>query len=367
MRFRGAPPFFEFFAVVEANWRDSKNGEWVPQRHQRLPFATLWRRQSIHPLIQSGIVFPASAARALIPRPCAACVPPILCFWDVPLFEVSCSLPHDPRRWKINHVSVWLRQNELNALVEPFRENCIDGQVDWLVPACLRFGAVVSKTCHRAKSVDPLAQVLIDDCNEADFESIVTFAPLRRKLKRCLEGLRQKADYVGADSESLSTMELHQGLRQLNDTMHVLASALSRPPGETYAPSYPYPAPQHFSPYPAYAAHPQYPPPAAVHPPAQVHTHYQIDAKAKPQVTGEAGKAVKTATKDSPPQQQTPATTPDPAPLSAESVEASPEPVKLASPTGGAGAGMRETLSKPCISCTDCRERAPRGDRAIGR
>ena len=39
------------------------------------------------------------------------------------------SLPHDPRRWKISHVSVWLRQNELNALVEPFRENCIDGQV----------------------------------------------------------------------------------------------------------------------------------------------------------------------------------------------------------------------------------------------
>jgi hypothetical protein len=29
---------------------------------------------------------------------------------------------------------VWLRQNELNALVEPFKDNCIDGQVKSLKP-----------------------------------------------------------------------------------------------------------------------------------------------------------------------------------------------------------------------------------------
>ena len=215
-----------------------------------------------------------------------------------------------------------------------------------------------SKSVPSCSSAPPRVQVLIDDCDDVDFENIVTFAPLRRKLKRCLDGLRQKADYVGADSQSLSTMELHQGLRQLNDTMHVLASALARPPGETYAPSYSYPT-QPYAPYASYAEYPPYPLPTAAHQHPTSHPQYQSDAKARSQFVGEVGPAVKTATRGTPPQQRTPSTTPDPHPLSAESVRASPEPIKLAAPTGAgnklaAPTGAGKATQNPAPSNASC-------------
>ena len=90
-----------------------RDGLWAQQRHQRLPFATPWQQPSTLLLMKSGTSFSSVACSREKARS----------------FAFPGSLPHDPRRWKISHVSVWLRQNELNALVEPFRENCIDGQV----------------------------------------------------------------------------------------------------------------------------------------------------------------------------------------------------------------------------------------------
>jgi len=84
----------------------------------------LWQQPSIRPLTCSGL-------RSLLAfHPTVTDVQRrLLLLLSHALLASHGSLPHDPRRWKISHVSVWLRQNELNVLVEPFRENCIDGQV----------------------------------------------------------------------------------------------------------------------------------------------------------------------------------------------------------------------------------------------
>ena len=76
-------------------------------------------------------------------------------------------LPRDARRWKISHVSLWLRQNELHALVDVFKNHCIDGQM------------------------------LLEDCRDEDFDSIIPFVPLRRKFRRCLEDLAHLARVRG--------------------------------------------------------------------------------------------------------------------------------------------------------------------------
>ena len=109
-------------------------------------------------------------------------------------------LPRDARRWKISHVSLWLRQNELHALVDVFKNHCIDGQM------------------------------LLEDCRDEDFDSIIPFVPLRRKFRRCLEALAHQSSHTLADPDSFGTLELHQGLRQLNETMQILVTVLMEAP-----------------------------------------------------------------------------------------------------------------------------------------
>ena len=73
--------------------------------------------------------------------------------------------------------------------------------------------------------------MLIEDCKDEDFESIVTFAPLRRKLKRCLDALKQQevAGNMDTAAEQISLFEIHQGLAQLSESMQILAKALKEP------------------------------------------------------------------------------------------------------------------------------------------
>ncbi len=73
--------------------------------------------------------------------------------------------------------------------------------------------------------------MLIEDCKDEDFESIVTFAPLRRKLKRCLDALKQQevAGNMDTAAEQISLFEIHRGLAQLSESMQILAKALKEP------------------------------------------------------------------------------------------------------------------------------------------
>ena len=93
---------------------------------------------------------------------------------------------------------------ELHALVEKFNTNCVDGSM------------------------------LLDYCEEEDFDVLIPFAPLRRKFKRCHEDLVRQADIGPGLEESITTMELHHGLKQLNETMHIIATALTQQQGQAH-------------------------------------------------------------------------------------------------------------------------------------
>ena len=105
--------------------------------------------------------------------------------------------PHDPRKWKISHVSTWLQEQELHALVDTFKDHCVDGQM------------------------------LLDDCREEDFAVLISFPPLRRKFKRCHEELARCASAYGAGLDTVGSAEIYQGLVQLNETLHFLANTLT--------------------------------------------------------------------------------------------------------------------------------------------
>ncbi len=56
-----------------------------------------------------------------------------------------------------------------------------------------------------------------------DLEGIIPFAPLGRKLTRCLEALRRQADCSAAEADTLSSGDVYQGLMQV----HILKSTLT--------------------------------------------------------------------------------------------------------------------------------------------
>ncbi len=99
-----------------------------------------------------------------------------------------------PRSWKIAHVSQWLRQHEMTSLVATFENHGIDGQV------------------------------LLDDIEEPDFDDLVPFRPLRRKLKRCVEQLREQSSSSAnyASAVTVRAKDLHDSLDNLNQSMETL-------------------------------------------------------------------------------------------------------------------------------------------------
>ena len=119
------------------------------------------------------------------------------------LLAQSGILPTPPSAYDVLTLSAEMQ--ELHALVEKFNTNCVDGSM------------------------------LLDYCEEEDFDVLIPFAPLRRKFKRCHEDLVRQADIGPGLEESITTMELHHGLKQLNETMHIIATALTQQQGQAHA------------------------------------------------------------------------------------------------------------------------------------
>lgn len=71
-------------------------------------------------------------------------------------------LPRNPKKWKVSHVATWLQQNEMGQLAPAMEEYGVDGQV-------------------------------LLDFEEEDFKEIAKFAPVRRKLMRHVNLLKQRA------------------------------------------------------------------------------------------------------------------------------------------------------------------------------
>ena len=57
-----------------------------------------------------------------------------------------------------------------------------------------------------------------------DLEGIIPFAPLGRKLTRCLKDLRRQADCSAAEADTLASGDMYQGLMQV---VHILKSTFT--------------------------------------------------------------------------------------------------------------------------------------------
>ena len=111
-------------------------------------------------------------------------------------------LPRDPRKWNVQQVGVWLRAEEMPALVRTMEHNNVDGRM------------------------------LLDDCSDEDIANLAPFPPLRRKLARSIDSLRlQSAEVLQgpqpADMSGVSA-EIQRSLDQLNDTMRHLAETIAQ-------------------------------------------------------------------------------------------------------------------------------------------
>ena len=110
-------------------------------------------------------------------------------------------LPRDPRKWNVQQVGIWLREQEMPALVRTMESNNVDGRM------------------------------LLDDCSDEDIANLVPFPPLRRKLTRSIDSLRQQsAEVQGPVSADMSEVsaEIQRSLDQLNDTMRHLAETIAQ-------------------------------------------------------------------------------------------------------------------------------------------
>ena len=92
-------------------------------------------------------------------------------------------LPRDPRKWNVQQVGIWLREQEMPALVRTMESNNVDGRM------------------------------LLDDCSDEDIANLVPFPPLRRKLTRSIDSLRQQSAEVqgpvSADMSEVSAQRHH--------------------------------------------------------------------------------------------------------------------------------------------------------------
>jgi hypothetical protein len=99
----------------------------------------------------------------------------------------------DPKTWRMAHVGQWLKHLEMGTLIPTFESHGIDGQI------------------------------LLEDMEETDFDELVPFKPLRRKLKRCVQELKDQAASGSYDAHiNFKAYELQSSLEQLNQSMEAL-------------------------------------------------------------------------------------------------------------------------------------------------